>query len=171
MIRSGRAWAFPGGLSAEDLLPRQYSACGEEELAAHVLRGRAPGLIGKIGAGDFIVAGGEVGRGEHAARAAVALWRAGIGGVIAPSFFQPFFRVCINLGLPPLTVWEAGEIRNGDRLRVDLAARVVKSFSSGSRCPVRGLADVHAEVLACGGMDQYVRAVLGGGRGRREPAT
>ncbi len=108
----------------------------------------------------ILLATGPVGAGEQYIQAAEALRRHGCVGIIAQAFAWPFFRLCLNIGLPPLTLWEAGEIRTGDRLRIDLPSRIVKSLSAGTRYPIRDLSDVAIEVLACGGMEGYVRARL-----------
>ncbi len=111
--------------------------------------------------GDVILlATGKVGAGEQYIRAVEALQQHGIAGLIAPAFAWPFFRLCLNIGLPPLTLWEAGEIRTGDRLRIDVNSRIVKSMSAGTRYPIRDLSDLYIEILACGGMEGYVRARL-----------
>ncbi len=111
--------------------------------------------------GDVILlATGKVGAGEQYIQAAKALQQYGIVGLIAPAFAWPFLRLCLNIGLPPLTLWEAGEIRTGDRLRIDVNNRVVKSMSAGTRYPIRDLSDLYVEILACGGMEGYVRARL-----------
>jgi 3-isopropylmalate dehydratase small subunit len=140
IILTGKAWVVEGALSSEA-----------------ILSGAARGTPGT--AGDFLLATGPTGDGRGAAQAAGALRHRGISGIIAPAFTWPFFRVCLNIGLPPLTLWEAGEIRRGDRLRVDLGGRVVKNLSSGTRYPVRNLSDLYVEVLACGGIPGYVRAL------------
>ena len=116
---------------------------------------------GRYGAADgILLATGKVGAGERYIQAAETLQRYGVAGIIAPAFAWPFFRLCLNSGLPPLTLWEAGEIRTGDRLRIDVNSRIVKSMSAGSRYPIRDLSDLYIEVLACGGMEGYVRARL-----------
>lgn len=116
---------------------------------------------GMCGAPDsMLLVTGKVGDGERYIQAVEALQRQGIVGVIAPAFSWPFFRLCLNAGLPPLTLWEAGEIRMGDRLRIDVNNRIVKALSAGTRYPIRDLSDLHIEVLACGGMEGYVRARL-----------
>lgn len=116
---------------------------------------------GRCGAADgILLATGKVGAGERYIQAAETLQRHGVTGIIAPAFAWPFFRLCLNIGLPPLTLWEAGEIRTGDRLRIDVNSRIVKSMSAGSRYPIRDLSDLYIEVLACGGMEGYVRARL-----------
>ncbi|MBI3796482.1 MAG: hypothetical protein HY268_05860, partial [Deltaproteobacteria bacterium] len=118
------------------------------------------GAQGTFGtAGELLLATGSLGEGDRAAQAVAALQRRGIIGVIAPAFAWPFFRTCLNLGLPPLTLWEAGEIRRGDRLRVDLTGQVVKNLSSGTRYPIRNLSDLYVTILTCGGMAGYIRAL------------
>lgn len=140
VILTGKTWVVDGALSSEA-----------------IVSGAARGTLGTAGA--FLLATSSMGDGEVAARAVTALQGAGLSGVIAPAFAWPFFRICLNLGLPPLTLWEAGEIRRGDRLRVDLNGRVVKNLSSGTRYPIRNLSDLYGAILACGGMAGYIRAL------------
>jgi 3-isopropylmalate dehydratase small subunit len=140
IILTGRARVVDGVLTSET-----------------IVSGAARGTLGTAGA--FLLATSSMGDGEVAAQAVAALQDAGLSGVIAPAFAWPFFRICLNLGLPPLTLWEAGEIRRGDRLRVDLNGQVVKNLSSGTRYPIRNLSDLYGAILACGGMAGYIRAL------------
>jgi 3-isopropylmalate dehydratase small subunit len=140
IILTGRAWVIEGALSGEA-----------------IVLGAAQGTLGT--AGELLLATGAMGEGEMAAQAVAALQNSGLIGVIAPAFAWPFFRVCLNLGLPPLTLWEAGEIRRGDRLRVDLTGQVVKNLSAGTRYPIRDLSDLYVAILTCGGMAGYIRAL------------
>jgi 3-isopropylmalate dehydratase small subunit len=140
IILTGRARVAEGALSSEA-----------------IVSGAAHDTLGTTG--ELLLATGAMGEGEAAAQAVTALRNRGLLGVIAPAFAWPFFRICLNLGLPPLTLWEAGEIRGGDRLRVDLAGQVVKDLSAGTRYPIRGLSDLYVTVLACGGMEGYIRAL------------
>jgi 3-isopropylmalate dehydratase small subunit len=140
IILSGRTWVVKGPLSNEAIV-----AGGDQRVLG--------------AAGDLLLATGVVGEGQKAAQAVAILQDRGLIGVIAPAFAWPFFRICLNFGLPPLTVWEAGEIRRGDRLRVDLNGQVVKNLSSGARYPIRNLSELYVAILACGGMVGYVRAL------------
>ena len=148
IILTGKAWVVEGALSSEEIVSR----------VAHRTLGTA---------GTLLLTTGSMGEGERAVQAAGALRHSGIRALIAPAFAWPFFRICLNLGLPPLTLWEAGEIRQSDRLRVDLKGQVVKDLSSGSRYPIRNLSDLYVEILACGGMAGYVRAL----QAERYPST
>ena len=108
----------------------------------------------------ILLATETVGEGESHATAAEVLLAHGIAGIIAPRFAWPFFRICLAIGLPPLTVWEAGEMQTGDRLRIDVHNRVVKAMSAGTRYPIRDLSDLSVDVLAAGGLEDYVRSKL-----------
>jgi 3-isopropylmalate dehydratase small subunit len=140
IILTGKTYAVRGALSSEAIIV-----------------GEGHGMLGT--AGELLLATGPMGEGEMAAQAVAALQRSGTIGVIAPAFAWPFFRLCVNLGLPPLTLWEAAEIRTGDRLRADLTGQVVKNLSSGTRYPIRNLSDLYVAILACGGMTGYIRAL------------
>lgn len=140
LILTGTAWVVDGELPSEAILART-----EQDALGHTP--------------SFLLSTGPMGGGAQGGNAAVALQRQECAGVIAPVFAWPFFRVCLNIGLPPLTVWEAGTIRMGDRLRVDVNALVVKNLSSGARYPIRGLSELYVQILACGGVTGYVRAL------------
>lgn len=143
IILSGRAWVVEGAVTSEEILTR----------LAQPGRGAEDTILlttGSLGTADET---------SHAAQAAEALKQHGIQSVIAPRFDWCFFRICINIGLPPLTLWEAGEIRAKDRLRIDVNDLIVKDLSSGTRYPVRDLSDLYIDMLACGGTVGYVRAL------------
>jgi 3-isopropylmalate dehydratase small subunit len=138
LILSGTAWVVEGTLSSEEIV--------------------SLGTQGTIGnAGQVLLSTGTMGEGQRGADAAIALQHSAVCAVIAPAFAWQFFRVCLNLGLPPLTLWEAGEIRMGDRLRVDVHGQVVKNLSSGTRYPIRDLSDLYVTILACGGVVEYLQ--------------
>ena len=141
LILTGRIQAVQGALSSDA-----------------IMAGLAEGTYGS--SGSMLLTTGKIGAGEPCIQAAETLKRNDVVGIIAPAFSWPFFRLCLNIGLPPLTLWEAGEIRTGDRLRIDVNSRVVKSMSAGTRYPIRDLPDLYIGILAYGGMEGYVRARL-----------
>lgn len=139
-ILTGRARLVTGDVSAAAILSR---LAGPERAAGE----------------DILLATGLVGDGPGAARAAEALHHHRIEAIIAPRFARPFFRICINTGLAPLTLWEAAEIRAHDRLRIDVNDAIVKDLSSGTRYAIRDLSDRSLDILSCGGMSGYVLAL------------
>jgi len=140
IILTGKTRVVEGALSSETIVSRATQ-----------------GTLGE--ARELLLATGVMGDGVMAAQAVAMLQDGGFLGVIASAFASPFFRLCLNMGLPPLTLWEAGEIRRGDRLRVDLNGQVVKNLSSGTRYPIRDLSDLYVTILACGGMVGYIRTL------------
>ncbi len=142
LILTGRAWVVTGDVSAEGLLSRLAEPARKRAAEENIL-----------------LATDLVGDGPEAARAAEALQYHGIQAIIAPRFAWIFFRICINLGLSPLTLWEAAEIRAHDRLRIDINAVIVKDLSSGTRYAIRDLSELYIDILTCGGMSGYVRAL------------
>ena len=159
LIITARAQTILSPLSSEAIVERVADGSGDAAKSQRVLP--IDNNAGHVDSLDSILlATGKVGAGEQYIQAAEALQQPGVVGIIAPAFAWPFFRLCLNIGLPPLTLWEAGEIRTGDRLRIDVNNRIVKSMSAGTRYPIRDLPDLYIEILACGGMEGYVRARL-----------
>ena len=143
IILTGRAWVVEGPVSNETIIT--HTAQQTRDAEDNILL-----VTGGVGDGFDPV---------QAAQAAQVLQRSGIRSIIATRFAWPFFRVCINIGLPPLTLWEAGEIRAHDRLRIDVNDSIVKDLSSGTRYAIRDLSDLYIDILACGGMTGYVQAL------------
>ena len=159
LIITARAQTVLSPLSSETIVERIADGSWETAKSKRVLP--IDNNAGHVYSSDvMLLATGKVGAGEQYIQAVEALQQHGIAGMIAPAFAWPFFRLCLNIGLPPLTLWEAGEIRTGDRLRIDVNNRIVKSMSAGTRYPIRDLSDLYIEILACGGMEGYVRARL-----------
>ena len=159
LIVTARAQTIPGPLSSEAIVERVADGSWEAAKRKGVLP--IDNNAGHISSSDrILLATGKIGAGEQYIQAVEALQQRGIVAIIAPAFAWPFLRLCLNIGLSPLTLWEAGEIRTGDRLRIDVNNRIVKSMSAGSRYPIRDLPDLYIEVLACGGLEGYVRARL-----------
>jgi 3-isopropylmalate/(R)-2-methylmalate dehydratase small subunit len=78
-----------------------------------------------------LVAGRNFGLGSSREQAAVSLRLLGLSAVIATSFARIFWRNAINLGLPAITLPEAGAIASGDRLEIDVAAGRVENLTQG----------------------------------------
>jgi 3-isopropylmalate dehydratase small subunit len=141
IILAGTVWVVEGPLSSEAIVSRVSQEASDNT-------------------GNLLLSTGTMGEGRKEVAAATALQHRGFAAVLAPAFAWRFFRLCLNIGLPPLTLWEAGEIRMGDRLRVDIHGQVVKNLSAGTRYPIRDLSDLSVAILACGGMAGYVQALL-----------
>jgi 3-isopropylmalate/(R)-2-methylmalate dehydratase small subunit len=153
----GRAWAFGDSIRSDQILPLRYHDRG---LAAgpFVMRELVDDFPSGIQRGDFVVAGMDFGHGDAIAATARAVKLAGVGGVIARSFGESFFRHAIHCGLPALQVEETAAVKTGDRLRVDIEGHKVVNLSSGDRYVIRNVYDESLDILRAGGWAEYQAA-------------
>jgi len=119
---TGRAFVFGDQIDTDLLAPGHLMKLDPDALATHCLQAVDPSFASSAREGDFVVAGVNFGLGSSREQAAISLKRLGIQAVVAKSFARIFWRNAINLGLPAITLAEAGEIAAGDRLSLDLAA-------------------------------------------------
>jgi methanogen homoaconitase small subunit len=119
----------------------------------HIFEDLDPALAGRL-KGAVVMAGRNFGCGSSREQAAIALRRAGVSAVIAPSFARIFFRNAINVGLPAIGCTIA--CTEGEMVRYDISAGWVEA--GGKRYSVRPLSPRMQEILAAGGLVNYWRA-------------
>jgi 3-isopropylmalate/(R)-2-methylmalate dehydratase small subunit len=82
---------------------------------------------------------------------------AGISAVLAKSFARIFFRNAINIGLNVLRL-DTSSIRQGDRLKVDLAQGRVDNLTLGGETLItQPLPDFIQKILSAGGIKEYFK--------------
>ncbi|MBA2372464.1 MAG: hypothetical protein H0V71_12580, partial [Chloroflexi bacterium] len=116
----GRAHVFGDDISTDQIIPGKYLKLSEAEASKHVMEGADPTFIER-----------NFGSGSSRDFAAIALKAAGVSCVIAPFFARIFFRNAINQGLAVLECREAGRIRGGDEIKVDVIAGEVRDLTQG----------------------------------------
>jgi len=146
-VLTGRAWAFADHLTAPDILPSRFASLPAADAARHLFADVDATLAARLARGDVLVAGQQIGGGEGAARAALALAAAGLVAVVAGSFAAGFADAVLAAGLPPLEVDAPAMFHTGQRLRLNLEAGIIANLSSGDRLPVRNLTDDLLDVL------------------------
>jgi 3-isopropylmalate/(R)-2-methylmalate dehydratase small subunit len=151
----GRAWLFGAGITTDDILPGRYLDHGNHEVGKFAMAGVAPEFAGRVGRGDFIVAGPNFGAGSGRESAAYAIRGAGVAAVIAPSFGRLFFRNAINIGLPPIIVDTTEGIAEGDPLVVDLREHTIVNDRTRAVHAIRNLTGISLEILRAGGIVPY----------------
>ncbi|MFC2047147.1 3-isopropylmalate dehydratase, partial [Chloroflexota bacterium] len=67
-----------------------------------------------------------------------------------------FFRNAINLGLPVL-ICNTDKIDDGDELKVDLMASMVRDITSGNQFTFSKIPDVMLRILDKGGLIPYIK--------------
>lgn len=120
MSATHKVWRFGADIDTDQLAPGAYMKLGIEGIAPHCLEAVRPEFAGAVRPGDVIAAGPNFGIGSSREQAAAALVQLGVRAVIAPSFSGLFFRNAFNLGLLLLTCREAGELREGEQVALDL---------------------------------------------------
>lgn len=156
---SGRAWKFGNNVDTDLIIPARYLTTSDpKELAQHAMEDADPKWINKMKKGDFIVAGENFGCGSSREHAPIALKTAGVSAVIAKSFARIFYRNAINIGLPILESKEAAkDIREGDRLEVDLAKGEIKNLSSKMIYKAQPFPEFMQKIIKAGGLIPYIK--------------
>jgi len=80
---------------------------------------------------------------------------AGVGAVLAKSYARIFYRNAINVGLPVL-VCNTEEIRDGDKLELDLDNGIV-TINGEKKIPCQKLSPIMQSILHAGGLTNFLR--------------
>jgi len=158
----GRVHKFGNDIDTDLIIPARYLTTSDpQELAAHCMEDADPGFSGRVKPGEMIVAGKNFGCGSSREHAPIAIKAAGVACVIAPSFARIFYRNAINIGLPILECADAGAIEAGHEVQVDLAAGEIADLTTGRRFSANPFPPFMQELIAAGGLVNYVRKKAG----------
>jgi len=155
----GRAWIFGDHVDTDLIIPARYlNVSDDHKLAKHCFADLRPDFAKEVRAGDIAVAGVNFGCGSSREHAPWAMKAAGVGAVIAKSFARIFYRNAFNIGLPILESDEAPEqIREGDRVSIDLSTGTIVELSEGKRFSARPIPDFMDDILKAGGLVEYLK--------------
>ena len=128
-----KAWVFGDNIDTDAIAPGRYMKLGIEEIAQHCLEQVNPTFSSSVVKGDFVIAGRNFGTGSSREQAPAALKHLGVAALVAESFAGLFYRNALNLGLPALVCANAGRIRPGDLLEMDLDRAVILNKTSGEK--------------------------------------
>ena len=160
MILEGNAHVFGDHINTDYIISSKVKSrmANLDEMTEHVMEDIRPGFYRKIQPGDFIVAGINFGCGSSRETAPWVIKNAGISAVLAKSFARIFFRNSINIGLNVLRM-DTTSIRQGDRLKVDLAKGQVENLTLGGKVLIiQPLPDFIQKILSAGGIKEYFKA-------------
>lgn len=159
MSATHKVWRFGADIDTDQLAPGAYMKLGIEGIAPHCLEAVRPEFAGAVRPGDVIAAGANFGIGSSREQAAAALVQLGVRAVIAPSFSGLFFRNAFNLGLLLLTCREAGELREGEQVSLDLQGMAVVA-ADGRRLACDPIPDFLLDMVQAGGLMNQLRRKL-----------
>ena len=159
MILEGSAHVFGDHINTDYIIAAKHKSrlSDLDDMVEYIMEDIRPGFIKQIAPGDFIVAGINFGCGSSRETAPWVIKKAGIAAVLAKGFARIFFRNSINIGLRVLRV-DTGGIRQGDRLRVDLATGKVKNLTQGDVVTTHPLPAFIQDILDAGGVQNYLKA-------------
>jgi methanogen homoaconitase small subunit len=153
MPGKGRAVCVGADIDTDQIIAGRYLRTKDHDVwVEHVFEDLDSSLARRMN-GSVIIAGKNFGCGSSREQAAIAIRESGVVAIIAPSFARIFFRNAINVGLPliecDLTCIE------GEIVKFDLAEGWVET--QGKKYPVRPLSSRMQEILAAGGLVNYMR--------------
>ena len=156
----GRARVLGDDINTDYIIAstRKRDTLDEQILKRYLLETVDSGFAATVKPGDILVAGSNFGCGSAMEIAVTVILAAGIKAVLARSFSRTFFRNAVNNGLLAVECDTTG-ILEGDALSVSASetAVLVTDASRGLRVGARPLPGMMSEILAVGGLVEYVR--------------
>jgi 3-isopropylmalate dehydratase small subunit len=157
MSLSGKAWKYGDNIDTDQIIPARYLVTSDpDELGQHCMEDADPEFSKKVHPGDVLVGLRNFGCGSSREHAPMAIKAAGVSAVIAKSFARIFYRNSINLGLPLFETDAAERIDQGDDLELNPGTGEIKNVTRGETYQARPLPQFAREIMAAGGLMNYV---------------
>ncbi|HET6351076.1 MAG TPA: 3-isopropylmalate dehydratase small subunit [Coriobacteriia bacterium] len=160
---SGTAHRYGRDIDTDVIIPARYlNTSDPAELAKHCMEDLDAGFVGKVSAGDILVAEENFGCGSSREHAPISIKAAGVSVIVAKSFARIFYRNAINTGLPILEAPDAVDgISDGDSVEIDADAGVIKNLSTGQTYQAQPFPPFIKDMIEQGGLIEAVRAKVG----------
>jgi 3-isopropylmalate/(R)-2-methylmalate dehydratase small subunit len=157
----GKVWSFGKDIDTDLIIAARYlNTSDPKELAKHVMEDADPAFVSKMVPGDIIVADENFGCGSSREHAPIALKAAGVAAVIAPTFARIFYRNAFNMGLPIFELPESLEIKEGEKVSIDMDAGTITNQSNGKVYNFIPIPPFMQELIAAGGLMNYAQAEI-----------
>jgi len=155
---NGKVWTFGKDIDTDLIIAARYlNTSVPEELAKHVMEDADPEFVNKMSVGDIIVADENFGCGSSREHAPIALKAAGVGAVIAPTFARIFYRNAFNMGLPIFELKEANEIKEGDKISIDMNAGTITDETTNKTYNFTPIPAFMQELIDAGGLMNFAK--------------
>ena len=157
---SGTVFKYGDNVDTDVIIPARYlNSSDPAELASHCMEDIDKDFVGKVKAGDLIVAEKNFGCGSSREHAPAAIKAAGVSCVIAETFARIFYRNSINIGLPIIECPEAAKgIRAGDEVEVDFDTGVIYDKTQGTQFKGQAFPPFMQKIIDAGGLINYINA-------------
>jgi 3-isopropylmalate/(R)-2-methylmalate dehydratase small subunit len=153
---AGKVWNFGKDIDTDLIIAARYlNTSDPKELAKHVMEDADPEFVNKMSEGDIIVAGENFGCGSSREHAPIAIKAAGIAAVVAPTFARIFYRNAFNMGLPIFELPESAEIKEGEKISIDMNAGTITNETTGKTYNFTPIPEFMQELLNAGGLMNY----------------
>lgn len=157
---SGTVFKYGDNVDTDVIIPARYlNSSDPAELASHCMEDIDKDFVGKVKAGDLIVAEKNFGCGSSREHAPAAIKAAGVSCVIAETFARIFYRNAINIGLPIIECPEAAKgIRAGDEVEVNFDTGVIYDKTQGTQFKGQAFPPFMQKIIDAGGLINYINA-------------
>ena len=164
MTLRGRVHKYGANVDTDAIIPARYLNVNDaQELAKHCMEDIDAEFVGRVKAGDVIVATTNFGCGSSREHAPLSIKAAGVSCVIAKSFARIFYRNSINIGLPILECDEAVDgTEAGDELEVELESGTIRNLTKGKTFRAKPYPEFMLGLMGAGGLVEYTRRRLAG---------
>lgn len=162
---TGKVWNFGANVDTDIIIAARYlNSSDPEHLAKYVMEDADPDFPNKLQKGDIIVAGENFGCGSSREHAPIALKAAGVAAVVAPSFARIFYRNSFNMGLPIFELPESLEIKEGEKICIDLDNGKIINLSTKKEYKFKAIPEFMQELIATGGLINYAKKEMNEGQ-------
>ncbi len=157
----GKVWKYGNDVNTDVIFPGKYTykIMSDEEMASHALEDLDPNFAKNVKEGDVIVAGTNWGYGSSREQAVKCLKAAGVKAIIAESFARIYYRNCINLGLPAITLKkeDIDKFDAGDEVEVDIENGVIANKTKGFEVRFPPFEGYVMDIIKAGGIIEYIK--------------
>ncbi len=154
----GNVWNFGKDIDTDLIIAARYlNTSDPKELARHVMEDADPAFVSKMQQGDIIVADENFGCGSSREHAPIALKAAGVAAVVAPTFARIFYRNAFNMGLPIFELPQSMEIKEGERISIDMEAGTIHNLTSNKSYRFTPIPEFMQALLGAGGLMNYAK--------------
>ncbi len=155
----GSVWKYNDNVDTDVIIPARYLNISDiEELKTHCMEDIDANFSSEVKKGDIIVAGKNFGCGSSREQAPLAIKACGISCIIAESFARIFFRNAVNIGLPVLTIEDTKNIKQGDRLSINLETGHISNISQGTDFYATEMPEFLKGIYAANGLINYIKS-------------
>ncbi len=160
MKAKGTVHKYGDNVDTDVIIPARYlNSSDPEDLKKHCMEDIDTEFVGRVKAGDIMVANKNFGCGSSREHAPIAIKASGIACVIAETFARIFYRNSINIGLPIIECPEAAaEIAAGDEVEIDFDSGKIYDLTKGTEYQGQAFPPFMQEIIKHEGLINYINS-------------